>query len=448
MTGRPRIFVTVGMGSWPFDRLLEGIRPLCAAAEVFAQTGTSGIALPCESAAFLDADEAQRRLRDADIVITHAGNTVRLAQRAGRVPIAVAREKRYGEMGNDHQVAYLRHEELNGRVVGVWDIDTLPEVVATHREAARRLMSRPLPAPANADELARKLDQLVRDLRAERRPVTGWTAPAVTDATVPVVAGPVVAGAAAPFRDHPLRRFAFAWERLAELDGPHLDVGVGLGEFAGPLSDWGREVHGVDVHPRYLAEVRRVHPDVRVARIDAAEPLPYPAATFTSVSLLDVLEHAADEDFLLREVARVLQPGGRLVLSVPHRHVFSVLDPDDAKFRWPRLHRLLYVAAFGAEEYHRRFVDLSDGLRGDMAVNRDRHTNYRTGEVARLVDAAGLEIIEIGGANLFWRWFQIPSLFLRGRPKALLARAIALDGKVFRSPRISANLFIVARRGS
>jgi hypothetical protein len=38
-----RVLVTVGMGPWPFDRLIEAITPLCAEHEVFAQTGTSSV---------------------------------------------------------------------------------------------------------------------------------------------------------------------------------------------------------------------------------------------------------------------------------------------------------------------------------------------------------------------------------------------------------------------
>src|ERR1041384_4651503 len=89
---RPTVVVTVGMGPWPFDRLLEAVRSLCNRYDVFAQTGTSAVDLPCESAPFVTPDELTRRLASADVVITHAGNSVRLAQRLGRAPIAVARE--------------------------------------------------------------------------------------------------------------------------------------------------------------------------------------------------------------------------------------------------------------------------------------------------------------------------------------------------------------------
>src|SRR5919112_301727 len=111
------VFVTVGIGPWPFDRLLGALPQVCARHDVFVQTGTSTLTPPCPSAPFLGYEETQRRIASADVVVTHAGNTVRLVQRQGKVPIAVAREAGRGEMRNDHQVAFLRSEVAAGRVV-------------------------------------------------------------------------------------------------------------------------------------------------------------------------------------------------------------------------------------------------------------------------------------------------------------------------------------------
>lgn len=156
-----RILVTVGMGPWPFDRLIGAVAPLCAEHEVFVQTGTSTVPPPCPHAPFLPLDDLRRRLADADVVITHAGNTVRLVQRLGAVPIAVAREASRGEMGNDHQVEYLRAEERSGRVVAVWDVADLPAAVAAHpREQRRLLAERPLPTAVSDERLVATLDAL------------------------------------------------------------------------------------------------------------------------------------------------------------------------------------------------------------------------------------------------------------------------------------------------
>jgi len=156
-----RVLVTVGMGPWPFDRLIEAVTPLCAEHEVFVQTGTSSLRPPCPYEPFVPADELRRRVDEADVVITHAGNTVRLVQRAGKVPIAVARTAALGEMSNDHQVAYLRQEERTGPVVAVWDVRKLPGELARHGERETRLLAeRPVPSAVTAEHIVRVMDSL------------------------------------------------------------------------------------------------------------------------------------------------------------------------------------------------------------------------------------------------------------------------------------------------
>jgi UDP-N-acetylglucosamine transferase subunit ALG13 len=151
---------------------VRAVEPLCAYHDVFVQTGPSEMVPPCPHAPFVPLDELQRRLADADIVITHAGSTVRLVQRLGRVPIAVARLATNGEAEDDNQVRYLRAEEQTGRVYAVWEAERLAEAVAAHTVEAQRLLARPLPPPVPDGHLIAVLDgvcdRLIRP--AARRP--------------------------------------------------------------------------------------------------------------------------------------------------------------------------------------------------------------------------------------------------------------------------------------
>lgn len=156
-----RILVTVGMGPWPFDRLIKAIIPLCAEHEVFAQAGTSSVRPPCPHSPFVPFSELDSLIKSADVIITHAGNTVRLVQRALKVPIAVARQSALGEMGNDHQVEYLRFEELAGPVLAVWDVRRLPQAVLAHGgDQIRLLRERPVVPAASPDHIIETLDTL------------------------------------------------------------------------------------------------------------------------------------------------------------------------------------------------------------------------------------------------------------------------------------------------
>ncbi|MCC6225148.1 MAG: hypothetical protein IT195_01910 [Microthrixaceae bacterium] len=165
-----KIVVTVGMGRWPFDRLLHAVAPLSLTHDVFVQRGTSDVPLACASARAVVPSELRRMMAEADVVITHAGNTVRLVQRLGKVPICVAREAARGEMGNDHQVHFLRREQQHAPAVGLWGDPAeltlaLEAAVADHRDVEQHLLAtRPLPPEPDLD---RAWSRLLHELKVE-----------------------------------------------------------------------------------------------------------------------------------------------------------------------------------------------------------------------------------------------------------------------------------------
>lgn len=94
-----------------------------------------------------------------------------------------------------------------------------------------------------------------------------------------------------------------------------LEIGCGTGHNFDMLSHFGRlDGQEIDAPARKVAELR-----LGRAVGDAALPdLPGVAdAAYHLVALLDVLEHVEDDEAALRGIARVLAPGGRVLLTVP-----------------------------------------------------------------------------------------------------------------------------------
>lgn len=100
-----------------------------------------------------------------------------------------------------------------------------------------------------------------------------------------------------------------------------LDVGCGVGHVIGMLPESWCKV-GLAYSNADLSLARRLAGgSVRFLR-GRAEVLPFPSASLDAILCLEVLEHLPDDDDAVREFARVLKPGGVLVVSVPAEHYF------------------------------------------------------------------------------------------------------------------------------
>jgi SAM-dependent methyltransferase len=90
-----------------------------------------------------------------------------------------------------------------------------------------------------------------------------------------------------------------------------LEVGPGPGELsARVMAELGAAVVALDVSERMVELARARGVDARVGDVQA---LPFPDASFDTVVAAWMLYHVPDLDQGLREIARVLSPGGRLV---------------------------------------------------------------------------------------------------------------------------------------
>jgi SAM-dependent methyltransferase len=103
---------------------------------------------------------------------------------------------------------------------------------------------------------------------------------------------------------------------IPERDGGlALDVGCGVGQVVRRLRQQGCEVMGLEVSEASLEKARA---EGLPCQYYDGKHLPFLDATFTSVGALNVLEHVEEPESFISELARVVEPGGKLVVSSPN----------------------------------------------------------------------------------------------------------------------------------
>jgi 2-polyprenyl-3-methyl-5-hydroxy-6-metoxy-1,4-benzoquinol methylase len=115
--------------------------------------------------------------------------------------------------------------------------------------------------------------------------------------------------------DAPIYRAAAALLRARQAKGLLVDVGCGIGRFLEHAGDLASDYIGVDVvrHPGLseFAAFRRADLD--------RDPIPLSEASADIVAALETVEHLENPRAFCRELARILKPGGWLVMSTPNQ---------------------------------------------------------------------------------------------------------------------------------
>ena len=116
------------------------------------------------------------------------------------------------------------------------------------------------------------------------------------------------------------RRLVDAVALLGDGPGDMLDVGMGAGRLCAELVERGWTVSGVDLSPVMVEAARQRLPGIAERLcVGSIDRLPFGDGTFDAVAATGVLEYATDDlAGATRELARVLRPAGRAVVSFPN----------------------------------------------------------------------------------------------------------------------------------
>jgi SAM-dependent methyltransferase len=192
-----------------------------------------------------------------------------------------------------------------------------------------------------------------------------------------------------------------------------LEIGLGYGTLGQLLAERGADYHGADIAAEPVAMMRKrlewLGKPVDNVRQASVLDLPWSDATFDDVYTIGCLHHTGDLPGSVREVDRVLRPGGRAVVMLYNRHSLR-----QVAFRIRN--RLRGLSATESEEAMRRMYDA--GAEGEAAP----HTDFVSRREARSL-FTGFSRVRIDVQNFDGFRFGIKREWFLNN----LARVIGLD---------------------
>ena len=168
-----------------------------------------------------------------------------------------------------------------------------------------------------------------------------------------------------------------------------LDVGAGRGDFADLFRD----------KPGYLALDIYPYPEVDIV-CDLTLANPFRESSFDAILLMNVLEHVYDTHSMLARLAKLLKPGGVLVVAIPFLVKMHQVPVDFARYTHYALGR------FGAE--HGLEVAHLEGFYDPISVLFEGTGNLRN---AVLPTLSGLRRYM---ARILWLYLKVSTDILRG----------------------------------
>ena len=164
------IFVTIGNAHGGFRRLLDSVDQLAGEGlfegeTVIIQSGRDRGFRPrhCKAVDFFPPEDFMQMVNNASLVICHGGaGTFFHAFHAGKVPVAMPRRKKYGEILDDNEIEFVRALASEGRIIPAYEPADLRDAIVKARQRPTQ------PRPSIPVRILNLVDEAIQELIGPR----------------------------------------------------------------------------------------------------------------------------------------------------------------------------------------------------------------------------------------------------------------------------------------
>jgi ubiquinone/menaquinone biosynthesis C-methylase UbiE len=167
-----------------------------------------------------------------------------------------------------------------------------------------------------------------------------------------------------------------------------LECGCGPGGILSEIDSSGNFLAGVDINFNYLAKALQNCEAMNNLLQADIERLPFKNNCFDIAYCVGVLSYLENDSNAIKEIGRVMKPGGKIIISVPNLFTFNkIFDP--------------YYYLIGAIRllWHTSLKSFFYGASSDKKYKKGMIRRYRYGQLDRLYRECGLIKIETVGVS-------------------------------------------------
>ncbi|OGU17396.1 MAG: hypothetical protein A2X61_15230 [Ignavibacteria bacterium GWB2_35_12] len=163
-----------------------------------------------------------------------------------------------------------------------------------------------------------------------------------------------------------------------------LDGGCSYGYGTRFIRAKSKNVFGIDLNPKHIEIAEKRYKDIQF-KCCSLENTEFESQFFDAIVINDVLEHTHDKIQTLNEMNRILKPGGTIIISTPHKGLFTFLDPYNYGYYLRKCFPWLYKGLY-------KFIRLiKDGKipKEFNSEHQEKHFHYSLKDYVKMLNQSG-----------------------------------------------------------